>query len=76
MPALIDDVLTLARELLQDPQLAASSALIDARGYDSLTHVRFVLALQQQFGVAIGEDDLSETSRIADVARVIETRRG
>lgn len=76
MTADLDEVLAVARETLQDPSLSDSAALLDAKGYDSLTHVRFVLALQKRYGVMFGAYEIKETSTAAEVSQMIQQKRG
>jgi acyl carrier protein len=72
----LEDVLAVARETLQDSGLAAGMAILDAKGYDSLTHIRFVLALQQRYGITIAENELTETSTAIDVSDLVRRKRG
>ena len=52
-----------------------SGASIDS--WDSMQHLNLVLALEQEFGVALGPEEIEAMTTIAAIVEVIEaTRRG
>lgn len=53
-----------------DPALA----LRDIEGWDSLMHVRLVLALQQNFKVELSADDIRSMVTIGEVERVLKEK--
>lgn len=63
----LNTVVEIARKTLLDKRLTASSRLEEAVGYDSLTHLQFVLELEKQSGVKL-RGDLSEAATLSEVS--------
>jgi len=72
----MEELLSIARECLLDENLGASSALEAARGHDSLTHIKFIMALEQHYGVDLGAAPIRASSTVADVYEVVAAQRG
>lgn len=60
-------VVEIARKTLLDKRLTADSRLEEALGYDSLTHLQFVLELEKRSGVKLS-GDLTETATLSEVS--------
>ena len=63
-------VLEIARRTLLDSTLTSESRLENAAGYDSLTHLQFVIELEKQSGRKL-TGDLAETATLQEVAELI-----
>jgi acyl carrier protein len=72
----LEELLSIARECLLDENLSATSALEAARGHDSLTHLKFIMALEQQYGVDLGVAPIRASSTVEDVYEVVAAQRG
>jgi acyl carrier protein len=72
----IEELLAIARECLQDEDISTSSVLEDARGHDSLTHVKFIMALEQHYGVNLEGAVIPASMTVQNVYGVIARQRG
>lgn len=63
---MIDSVVEIARRTLLDKTLVSTSRLEDAAGYDSLTHLQFVLELEKKAGKKLN-GQLLESATLEDV---------
>ena len=74
---LVDQVRSLAADVFAVPvaQLKDSSAPPDVETWDSVNHLNLILAVEQEFGVQLGLDDMERLKTIGDIARVVEEKR-
>jgi acyl carrier protein len=56
-------------------EIATNSRLVEDLGIDSLDLVSIVLSAQEQFGVAIDEDEVASLRTIADLVTYVDRRR-
>ena len=57
-------------DLVAKPELSAR----DVDGWDSLAHVRFMLAVEREFGVKFTAGEISSFKTVGDLAAAIEAR--
>lgn len=57
-------------DLVATPGLSAS----DVDGWDSLAHVRFMLAVEKAFDVRFSASEISSFKTVGDLARAIQAR--
>lgn len=57
-------------ELLLTPQMTAG----DVEDWDSLSHIRLILSLEQEFGVRFSTVELGTLKTVGDLARLIGTK--
>ena len=66
-------IFTLLARVLKVPEssisLSASPESVEA--WDSLMHMRIVVALEEEFQVAIDEDEIAEMTSVAEIVRII-----
>ncbi len=60
--------------LCDDGRVTENAALIDDLGADSLDTIELVMALEEEFGIDITDDDASAIQTVGDVVRVIDAR--
>jgi acyl carrier protein len=54
-------------EIVLSPELTAD----DVDGWDSLTHIRLVLSVQKEFGVAFSSGEVTQLKNVGDLADLI-----
>jgi acyl carrier protein len=69
----VTTVVEIARRALLDRTIGPASRLEDAAGYDSLTHLQFVLELEKKSGHKLS-GDLAETATLKEVSALISAR--
>jgi acyl carrier protein len=57
-------------DLVAKPELSAR----DVDGWDSLAHVRFMLAVEREFGVKFTAGEISSFKTVGDLVAAIEAR--
>ena len=77
-PQVIDDVRTLAADVLGVPRSAigADSTPQNLGSWDSIQHVSLVLALEEQFGVEFKPEEISSMESIGGIAEVLSRKLG
>jgi acyl carrier protein len=60
--------------LVDDVVLRAETTAKDVPGWDSLTNVRFVLAVQQAFNVRLAAGEVGRLKCVGDLVTLIEQR--
>jgi acyl carrier protein len=53
------------------PEEISSSLKLNALGFDSLETVEFVMGLEEEFGISIPEEDVSQIQTVGDAIRYI-----
>ena len=56
--------------ILLAPELSAK----DVQGWDSLTHIRLILAVERAFKVRFSTSEISRLQSVGDLVALIETR--
>jgi acyl carrier protein len=74
LPAIIDLVRDVAK-LDAHAAIDAESRLVEDLGIDSLDLVGIYLRLQDDYGVAIDEEDLARLPRVGDIAAFVAAQR-
>jgi acyl carrier protein len=66
----VTNIVDIARRTLLDASLGPQSRLEEAAGYDSLTHLQFVLEIEKRSGRKI-QGDLAETATLEEVTGLL-----
>ena len=71
MPQTLERVNEVFRDLFDDDDLtvAPETTAADVAGWDSLMHVRLMLAIEKQFGVKFLSSEVSSLKSVADLHR-------
>jgi acyl carrier protein len=66
---------TLVGDLLEidDPRLSAETTAQEVPGWDSLAHVRIVVAVEQAFGVRFSTSEITSLKTIGDLVMLIDS---
>lgn len=74
MEAVIHRVSSLVGEQLgvEEADLVPEASLLDDLGADSLDVVELVMALEEEFGIEVPDDDVENIRTIQDIVRYVE----
>ena len=74
-----DEILAKVTEVIQDQldletlQLTADSTAADVDGWDSLAHVRIMIALEQAFGVRFTTNQITSTESVGQLLDMLQS---
>lgn len=73
-PVTLADIEAIVRDVLDNPRIALQPQMTarDIEGWDSLSHIQIVVALEKHFGVRFTAAELVDLSTIGDLARAID----
>ena len=76
MPQTLERVNEVFRDLFDDDDLtvAPETTAADVAGWDSLMHVRLMLAIEKQFGVKFLSSEVSSLKSVADLIGLIQAK--
>jgi acyl carrier protein len=58
-----------AKEFSLEPDKLDAAASLDSLGIDSLSFIEFMFKVEEEFGVAVSDDDLKGIKTLADLER-------
>lgn len=65
----------IAKQLeVEEGKLVPEASLIDDLGADSLDAVELVMAIEEEFGLEIPDEEAEQLQRVGEVIRYVETR--
>lgn len=73
------DVLTeVFRQVFDDPgiTLKPETTANDVEGWDSLSHVNLIMAVENRFNVRFSQKEVMSFKNVADLARCVESKLG
>lgn len=73
--ATVDKILEISREIFDDNELSASTRIMEARGFDSLRHVQFVIEVEDHLKINIDAEKISPSATISEIASVVDSIR-
>lgn len=73
--AMRQKVLALAQEHFRAPELDFQSQLQEGPGYDSMSHVEFLLELEEHYGAEIKDEEVRRDDTVQRVLELVEARR-
>jgi acyl carrier protein len=78
MPLADDRVLAVFRDVFQNPslQLEDKASFEDISGWDSEMHVNLIVALEEEFGVKFGVDEVMVMNSVGTIRRTVAERIG
>jgi len=60
-----------AKEFSIDPQKLDASGSLESLGIDSLSFIEFMFKVEEEFGVAVSDEDLKGIKTLADLERYV-----
>jgi acyl carrier protein len=78
MSDILDRIQDVVREELEDDGivLTPDTKASDVDGWDSLAHVRIVIAIESEFGLRFDTGDITSLKTVGDLARLVEVGKG
>jgi acyl carrier protein len=70
LKAIFEDVF----DLDEDVALGADTTADDVDGWDSLNHIRMIMAVQKKFDIKLSTKEVSELKKLGDLVQLIETK--
>lgn len=61
---------------LDDPELSDSTTADDFYEWDSLSHVRLIVALERSFGIKFSNSEIESFKRVGDLIDAIKAKLG
>ena len=76
MPDVLASVCGLLRDLLGDPSLAldATTTAAHVPGWDSLTHVVFILAIERAFDIRFTSVEIAQVTSLGELSHLVESK--
>ena len=77
-----DNVLVSLREIMvdvfdnDDLEIDASTSADDVEEWDSLSHIRLIVAVERKFGVKFKNSEIESLKNVGDLATLIEAKAG
>jgi acyl carrier protein len=68
-------LLRIAGEALDDPDLTESAKASEARGYDSMSYIQLLVAVESEFGVRLAPEDVDPSQTMLDLLGLITRKR-
>lgn len=74
MADLLSEVQEIFRDVLDNPKvrITRESNGSNVKGWDSLTHINLILAIEAQFGVSLTLSELQGLKNVGDIIDVVE----
>lgn len=74
----LDRIQDVVRDELDDDAIVLTSdtKASDVDGWDSLAHVRIVIAIESEFGLRFDTSDITSLKNVGDLVRLVEGGRG
>ena len=76
MNDILDRITTVLVDVFDDDDLVATETLSadDVPGWDSLTHVRFILSVEREFAVRFSASEIATFANVGDLARAVAAK--
>lgn len=77
MIALLEQLLPIFRNVFDDEDLVISplTTAMDVDGWDSLAHIRLVVAIEKFFGLRFSAAEISEVENVGQMAELISSKQ-
>ena len=75
-PVVESRLITIMRETFNDPKLELRDDLTaaDVEGWDSLTHINLIVAVESDFGIRLSTADVRSLRNVGDFVNIIVTK--
>ena len=77
MSTLDGRLITLVARVLDVPRAEAPEACVDnTPGWDSLAHLRLLMAVEEEYGLTFSPDEIAELDSVASISDAVERLAG
>lgn len=75
--AIIDRITEVLRDTFDDDELSYADGLTaaDVEGWDSLSNIRFMVAIEQEFSLKLTIAEWQSLTRLGDLAQLVASRQ-
>lgn len=67
------DIIKIINEILEE-EVTETTDRNNAKNWDSLNHIKIVLALQSKFGIKLNVDEIANTFSVNDFCNLVENK--
>jgi acyl carrier protein len=77
-----DDILSRVQSIMADTfddddlTVTADTTAADVEDWDSLSHIRLVVAIEREFGIKFSNAEIEGLQNVGDLVRAIEAKQG
>ncbi|MDR1772123.1 MAG: hypothetical protein LBS02_16015 [Hungatella sp.] len=72
---MMDLIMTLATDIFEDDDILPSSRLEEAKKFDSMNLVQFIIELSEALEMDIEDEEVEKTMTFAEVAKSLEAKK-
>ncbi len=72
---MLNEIMTLATDIFEDDDILPTSKLEEAKRFDSMNLVQFIIELSEAFEMDIEDEEVEKTMTFAELAKRLEAKR-
>ncbi|WP_313074107.1 acyl carrier protein [Lacrimispora sp.] len=72
---MLNEIMTLATDIFEDDDILPTSRLEEAKRFDSMNLVQFIIELSEAFEMDIEDEEVEKTMTFAELAKRLEEKR-
>lgn len=72
---MLNEIMTLATDVFEDDDILPTSRLEEAKRFDSMNLVQFIIELSEAFEMDIEDEEVEKTMTFAELAKRLEAKK-
>jgi acyl carrier protein len=72
---MLNEIMTLATDIFEDDDILPTSKLEEAKRFDSMNLVQFIIELSEAFEMDIEDEEVEKTMTFAELAKRLEAKK-
>lgn len=72
---MLSEIMTLATDIFEDDDILPTSRLEEAKRFDSMNLVQFIIELSEAFEMDIEDEEVEKTMTFAELAKRLEAKK-
>ncbi len=72
---MLNEIMTLATDIFEDDDILPTSRLEEAKRFDSMNLVQFIIELSEAFEMDIEDEEVEKTMTFAELAKRLEAKK-
>jgi acyl carrier protein len=72
---MLNEIMTLATDIFEDDDILPTSRLEEAKRFDSMNLVQFIIELSEAFEMDIEDEEVEKTMTFAELANRLEAKK-
>lgn len=75
---ILEELIEIFRDIFEDDELILNENMTaeDIEDWDSLAHIRIIVAIEKQFSLKLSINEISSLKNIGDMINMIESKQG